>query len=250
MKILLSNDDGVYAPGLRALYDALVPLGEVTVIAPDRNCSGASSSLTLENPLRVMTLADGFMSVKGTPSDCVHLALNGLLDWEPDIVVSGINAGANLGDDTIYSGTVAAAIEGRFLGLPSIAISMASREPAHYATGGAVAKQLVQQLLNQPLASNMILNVNVPDLPIEQLNGLRATRLGYRHRSEPVLSSTDQGGRPIYWIGPAGRGQDAGEGTDFHAVEAGYASVTPLQIDLTAHRQIDHLASWIGGVEQ
>lgn len=250
MKILLSNDDGAQAPGLAALHEALLPLAELTVYAPDRNRSGASSSLTLEQPLRVQRLANGFYAVNGTPSDCVHLALNGVLGEDPDMVVSGINAGANLGDDTLYSGTVAAAIEGRFLGRTAIALSLVGRNPVHYATAARVARQLVEQLMVSALPADVILNVNVPDLPYEQLQGMAVTRLGHRHRAEPVLRAQDPHGRPIYWIGPAGPGQDAGKGTDFHAVEQGKVSITPIQVDLTAHRRLAVVEEWCRGLSQ
>lgn len=245
MKILLSNDDGALAPGLAALHDALLPLAELTVVAPDRNRSGASSSLTLEQPLRVQRLANGFHAVNGTPSDCVHLALNGLLGGDPDMVVSGINAGANLGDDTLYSGTVAAAIEGRYLGHSAIAISLVGRNPQHYASAARVARVLVERLREIPLPADLILNVNVPDRPYHELNGMAVTRLGYRHRAEGVIRSQDPAGRPIYWIGLAGEGQDAGVGTDFHAIEQGQVSITPIKVDLTAHNRIDALREWL-----
>ncbi|GAA5218416.1 5'/3'-nucleotidase SurE [Corallincola platygyrae] len=248
MRILLSNDDGVYAPGLKALHRSLSEIAEVVTMAPDRNRSGASSSLTLEEPLRVQRLDNGFFSVRGTPTDCVHLAVNGLLEQEPDMVVAGINAGANLGDDTIYSGTVAAAIEGRFLGRPAIAVSSVARHPEHFETAAKVAVTLVQQLVEHPLPSDQILNVNVPDLPYEQLKGIKVTRLGQRHRSEPVVRARDPGNREVFWIGPAGKGQDAGEGTDFNAIGQGYVSVTPLQIDLTAHQQRDALSQWVSSI--
>lgn len=248
MKILLSNDDGVLAPGLAALHEALTPLGELVVYAPDRNRSGASSSLTLEQPLRVQMLANGFHSVNGTPTDCVHLALNGILGEDPDMVVSGINAGANLGDDTLYSGTVAAAIEGRFLGRTAIAISLVGRNPSHYQTAARVARQLVEQLLASPLPADVILNVNVPDVPYAELRGMAITRLGHRHRSEPVIRAQDPSGRPLFWIGPAGPGQDAGEGTDFDAIRQGKVSITPIQVDLTAHRRLELVKEWAYGL--
>jgi 5'-nucleotidase len=248
MLILLSNDDGVYAPGLKALHQALSEVAEVVTMAPDRNRSGASSSLTLEDPLRIQKLENGFFSVKGTPTDCVHLAVNGLLENEPDMVVAGINAGANLGDDTIYSGTVAAAIEGRFLGRPAIAVSSVARSPIHYDTAARVTLELVKQLQKDPLPNNHLLNVNVPDVPFEQLRGIQVTRLGQRHRSEPIVRAKDPGDRDVYWIGPAGKGQDAGEGTDFYAVAQGFVSVTPLQIDLTAHHQREALKQWVSAV--
>ena len=247
MRILLSNDDGYQAPGLAALEKALSSIADTVVVAPDRDRSGASNSLTLEMPIRARRAENGYMRVEGTPTDCVHLAITGLLEEEPDMVVSGINAGANMGDDVLYSGTVAAATEGRFLGLPAIAVSMASHTPSHYATVARVALELVERLRVRPLDSDTILNVNVPDCPYEQLRGLQATRLGHRHKAEPVVKSTDPRGRPIYWVGPAGREQDAGPGTDFHAVRHGYASVTPLQVDLTRHAAIPVIEKWLEG---
>jgi len=248
MKILLSNDDGYQAPGLKVLAEALSPLAEITVVAPERNRSGASNSLTLEFPIRAEQAENGFIRVDGTPTDCVHLAITGLLDEEPDMVIAGINAGANMGDDVLYSGTVAAATEGRFLGLPAIALSMNDHAPQHYATGGRVAAELVEQLQRQPLAADTILNVNIPDLPYADLKGYRVTRLGHRHKAEPVVKSTDPRGRVIYWVGPAGAEQDAGPGTDFHALREGFVSVTPLQVDLTRHAALEALTDWIGGI--
>ncbi len=248
MHILISNDDGYLAPGLAALAEALGELARVTVVAPDRNRSGASNSLTLQRPLRAETVPGGFVKVDGTPTDCVHLALTGLLEEEPDMVVSGINAGANLGDDVIYSGTVAAATEGRFLGLPALAVSLASREARHYDTAARATAQLVRGLKQSPLPEDTILNINVPDRPWAAVRGFRATRLGFRHRAEPVVRSKDPFGRDIYWVGPAGPAQDGGEGTDFHAIEQGFVSVTPLQIDLTRHRGVAPLQDWLKGV--
>lgn len=245
MKILVSNDDGYQSPGLVKLAEALSALGEVLVVAPERDRSGASNSLTLDVPLRASRMANGFIRVDGTPTDCVHLALTGLSDVEPDIVVSGINHGPNLGDDVLYSGTVAAATEGRFLGLPAIAVSMYSFEPRHLETGAAVAVQLVQRLREAPLESSIILNVNVPDLPLDQIKGFVATRLGHRHKAESVIPAQDPRGRRIYWVGPAGPEQDAGPGTDFHAVRDGYVSITPLQVDLTRHSALERLAQWL-----
>jgi 5'-nucleotidase len=249
MKILLSNDDGYQAPGLRALAAALAPLAEIRVVAPERNRSGASNSLTLELPIRARHHADGVISVDGTPTDCVHLAITGLLEQEPDMVIAGINDGANLGDDVLYSGTVAAATEGRFLGLPAIALSMSRHDPQHYDTGGRVAQLLVEHLRRQPLAADTILNVNIPDLPFRQLQGFQATRLGHRHKAEPVVKATDPRGRTIYWVGPAGAEADAGPGTDFHAVRAGYVSVTPLQVDLTRRSALEGLGAWLRGLD-
>ena len=245
MKILLSNDDGYLAPGLQALADALTDVGEIMVVAPDQDRSGASNSLTLVTPLRARTMENGFIRVDGTPTDCVHLAITGLLEEEPDLVVSGINAGPNMGDDVLYSGTVAAATEGRFLGLPAIAISMNSHEPEHFETGARVASELVQRLVRTPISENVILNVNVPDLPYEALAGFRSTRLGHRHKAEPVVKSADPRGKTIYWVGPAGAEQDAGPGTDFHAVREGCVSVTPLQVDLTRHSALGVIEEWL-----
>ena len=245
MKILISNDDGYQSPGIRCLADALSALGQVTVVAPDRDRSGASNSLTLDNPIRATTAGDGFIRVDGTPTDCVHLAITGLLEEEPDMVVSGINAGANLGDDVLYSGTVAAAMEGRFLGLPAIAISLVTQLPTHLETAARVARELVGRLQQDPLPADTILNVNVPDLPWEKIGGMQATRLGHRHKSEPVIRATDPRGRPIYWVGPPGREQDAGEGTDFFAVRHGFVSVTPIQVDLTRYDALDKVAGWL-----
>ena len=247
MRILVSNDDGYRAEGLECLAVALRPLAEVTVVAPDRNRSGASNSLTLDVPLRVNAYGERMFYVNGTPTDCVHLAISGLFDIEHDMVVSGINDGANLGDDVLYSGTVAAAIEGRFLGLPTIAISLVAHEGRHFATAARVASELVMRLQRAPLHGSMILNVNVPDLAYESLRGYKATRLGYRHRSEPVIRATDPRGRRLYWVGPAGEGADTAEGTDFHAVNEGYVSVTPLQVDLTRHSAVADLGDWLGG---
>jgi 5'-nucleotidase len=251
MKILISNDDGYRAEGLRALTLALTPLADVTVVAPDRNRSGASNSLTLDVPLRVFPFdKDRYLVVNGTPTDCVHLAVSGLFDHEHDMVVSGINDGANLGDDVLYSGTVAAAVEGRFLGLSAIAVSLVIQQNSgqHFETAARVAAELVMRIQRSPLQST-ILNVNVPDLPYEQLKGYQATRLGARHRSERLVRSEDPRGRPVYWIGPAGVGQDAGPGTDFHAVASGYVSVTPLQVDLTRHAALDDVNGWLQGRE-
>ena len=245
MYILVSNDDGYQAPGLLCLAAALSEVAEITVVAPDRDRSGASNSLSLKNPLYVTRHDNGFHSVEGTPTDCVHLAITGLLEREPDMVVSGINSGPNMGDDVIYSGTVAAAMEGRFLGLPAIAVSQAAPCPQHFDTAARVAVWLVRRLRERPLPPDCILNVNVPDLPWEQLAGFRIVRLGHRHKSEPVVKSTDPRGRPIYWVGPAGPEQDAGPGTDFHAVRAGHVAITPLQVDLTRHGALATLTQWL-----
>jgi 5'-nucleotidase len=245
MKILISNDDGVHAPGLAYLATALGKIADITVVAPDRNRSGVSNSLTLEHPLRVVTAANGFYSVNGTPTDCVHLAVTGLLKTLPDMVVSGINEGSNLSDDVLYSGTVAAATEGRFLGLPAIAISLAGPRCEHYDTAAQIAKILVEHLKLQPLTSNTILNVNVPDLPFAELRGIQVTRLGTRHIAEPTIKDVDPRGRKIFWVGQPGPEQDAGPGTDFYAVNQGYVSITPLHFDLTHHKVLDELSTWI-----
>ncbi len=245
MKILVSNDDGYMARGIVALAEALAEIAEVILMAPDRNHSGASNSLTLHSPLRVRQVEENRYFVNGTPSDCVHLALSGYLPDDPDIVVSGINHGANLGDDVIYSGTVAAAMEGRFLGLPAIAVSLVGRHGKHFDTAARVACDLVKRLQNDPLPGDIILNVNVPDLPFDELTGVEVTRLGFRHRSEPLIEEKDPRGRTIYWIGPAGPGQDAGPGTDFEAVERGAVAVTPLKIDLTRHESLPQLKDWL-----
>ena len=245
MRILLSNDDGYQSAGLAALAAALAELAEIVVVAPDRDHSGASHSLTLGMPLRAAQVREDVWSVAGTPTDCVHLAITGLLDREPDMVVAGINHGANLGDDVLYSGTVAAAIEGRFLGLPALAVSLTGENPGHFETAARAVRILFEQLDQKPLPADTILNINVPDLPYREVRGFESTRLGYRHRSEPVIESHDPKGRPIFWVGAAGPGQDAGPGTDFYAVENKYVSVTPLQIDLTKHSSLDELAAWL-----
>ena len=245
MKILVSNDDGYLATGITLLADTLAEIAEVVVVAPDRNYSGASNSLTLDAPLRIHEVTDGRYFVNGTPSDCVHLALSGFLDFEPDIVVSGINHGANLGDDVIYSGTVAAAMEGRFLGFPAIAVSLVGHQGGQFASAARIACELVRRLQENPLPNDVILNVNVPDRPYEELTGVYATRLGFRHRSEPLIKTKDPRDRTIYWIGPAGPGQDAGRGTDFETIDQGAASVTPLKVDLTWHEVLPQLGDWL-----
>lgn len=245
MHILVSNDDGYLAPGLNCLATTLSEHAEVTVVAPDRNRSAASNSLTLDLPLRVSKMANGFFSVDGTPTDCVHLALTGLLKEDPDIVFSGINNGENMGDDVLYSGTVAAATEGRFLGLPSIAISINSSQPKFFETAAHAAVQLLQQLAKAPLPSDTILNVNVPDLPLSKVRGYKTTRLGQRHRAEPMIEARDPRNKKIYWVGPPGAQQDAGEGTDFYALDNQFISVTPLQVDLTNHQRLGLMDAWL-----
>ena len=245
MHILISNDDGYLAPGLQIIHQELKQIARVTVVAPDRNRSGASNSLTLQRPLRAEMTPQGFYKVDGTPTDCVHLALTGLLEQEPDMVVSGINAGPNLGDDVIYSGTVAAATEGRFLGLPAIAVSLASFSEQIFETAAIATRKIVQHLIEEPLPNDTILNINVPNLPWSEIKGFRSTRLGFRHRSEPAVKQKDPHARDIYWVGPPGNAQDAGIGTDFYAVANGYVSVTPLQIDLTRHEGVKPLGLWL-----
>ncbi|MFH0350770.1 MAG: 5'/3'-nucleotidase SurE [Chromatiales bacterium] len=245
MLFLLSNDDGYQAPGIVCLARALAALGEVTVVAPDRNRSGASNSLTLEKPLRAARAENGFIYVDGTPTDCVHLAITGLLERVPDMVLGGINAGANLGDDVLYSGTVAVAIEGRFLGLPAMAVSLAGSQAVHYETAARIACLLVKEIGHRPLPADTILNINVPDRPWNELRGLAATRLGRRHKSEPMVQALDPRGRPIYWVGSSGPEEDAGVGTDFHAVRSGDVSITPLQVDMTHYRALDTVSRWL-----
>ena len=245
MKILLSNDDGYHAVGLAVLAKAVSALADTVIVAPDRNQSGSSHSLTLDTPLRVGRTEQGVYFVNGTPTDCVHLAITGLLQNEPDMVVAGINHGANLGDDVLYSGTVAAAIEGRFLGLPAMAVSLAGEDPSHFSAAAQAVCVLLERLIRNPLPADTILNVNVPDMPYADLQGFQATRLGFRHRSEAVVKSLDPKGKPVYWVGPAGAGQDAGPGTDFHAIAKGYVSVTPLQVDLTRHKSVAAVADWL-----
>lgn len=245
MHILLSNDDGYLAEGLSALAAALREYADITVVAPDKNRSAASNSLTLEMPLRAYPADNGFIKVDGTPTDCVHLAITGLLKQEPDMVFAGINHGSNLGDDVLYSGTVAAATEGRFLGLPAVAISLVGSDPVHFDTAAHVAVTILKQLINKPLPQDTILNINVPDMAIHELKGYQATRLGQRHKSEPVITGKDPRGRTIYWVGPPGAEQDAGPGTDFYAINAGYVSVTPLQLDLTWYGRLDDLKTWL-----
>jgi 5'-nucleotidase len=245
MRILLSNDDGYLAPGLAALARAIKPVAHVDVVAPERDRSGASNSLTLDRPLRVKVGENGFRFVDGTPTDCVHLAITGLMETEPNMVIAGINRGANLGDDVIYSGTVAAAMEGRFLGFPAIAVSLVGKTSTHFDTAAAVVVQLVKHLHRHSLPADTILNVNVPDVPLEQLTGIEVTRLGHRHKAEPVVKSTDPHGNPIYWVGAAGPEADAGPGTDFFAIKRNAVSITPLHVDLTRYTALDQTVSWL-----
>jgi 5'-nucleotidase len=245
MRILLSNDDGYFAPGLAALAEGLKPLGEITVVAPERDRSGASNSLTLDRPLMVFRAPNGFMYVNGTPTDCVHMAVTGILDFTPDIIVSGINTGANMGDDTLYSGTVAAATEGYLLGIPAIAVSLVGKEFRHFATAARVARTLVERVAREPFGTPVLLNVNVPDVPYESLSGTEVTRLGRRHKAQPVVPGKNPRGETVYWVGPAGAAREAGPGTDFNALERGAVSVTPLQMDLTHANQIPIVSEWM-----
>lgn len=240
MKILVSNDDGYLAPGIIALADALRPIAEIVVVAPDSNRSGSSNSLTLDRPLSVYRADNGFYFVNGTPSDCVHVALTGGLSFKPDLIVSGINQGQNMGDDTLYSGTVAAATEGFLFGIPAIAFSQVEKGWAHVDSAARIAREFVERGFDM-LVKPYLLNVNIPNLPYEEMKGVKATRLGKRHESEAVIKTQDPHGREIFWIGPAGKAKDAGEGTDFHAVASGFVSVTPLQVDLTHTTQLDLL---------
>ncbi len=246
MRILLSNDDGYFSPGIELLANTLSCIAEITVVAPERDRSGASNSLTLDRPLRLRQAANGYYFVNGTPTDCVHLAVTGMLDYLPDMVISGINLGANMGDDTIYSGTVAAATEGYLLGVPSLAVSLASHQAAHFESAAEIARRVVERCLSDPWDKPVLLNINVPDLPVEKLRGIQVTRLGKRHKAEGVVKQISPRGETVFWIGAAGSARDAGEGTDFFAVENGFASITPLQIDLTHGAQIDVIRSWIG----
>lgn len=245
MRILLSNDDGYFAPGLAALAGALDGLGEIIVVAPEQNRSGASNSLTLDRPLSLRKAPNGFFFVNGTPTDCVHLAVTGMLDELPDIIVSGINSGANMGDDTIYSGTVAAATEGYLLGIPSIAVSLTSFEGNNFESAGKVARDLIERFIRNPVREHVLLNVNVPDLPYAELKGTEVTRLGRRHKAEPVVKMLSPRSETVYWVGAAGAAADAGPGTDFNAVERGFVSITPLQIDLTHRAQLASIRQWM-----
>jgi len=249
MRILLSNDDGYFSPGLAALAETIARVAEVTVVAPERDRSGASNSLTLDRPLTVKRAPSGFLFVNGTPTDCVHLAVTGLLDELPDMVISGINDGANMGDDTIYSGTVAAATEGFLLGIPSVAVSLAGRGTVHFETAAAVALDLVERFRRRPIGQPVLLNVNVPDVPHADLRGIEITRLGKRHKAEPVVKERNPRGEWVYWVGAAGGAQDAGDGTDFNAVARQVVSITPLQMDLTHFAQLAAVRAWFSPAE-
>ena len=245
MKILLSNDDGYFAPGLITLAEHLAKVADITVVAPERNRSGASNSLTLDRPLSVKEAKNGFFYVNGTPTDCVHIALTGLMSEMPDMVISGINDGANMGDDTIYSGTVAAATEGYLLGIPSIAVSMSQHNSTYFESAARVAVELVQHFQKKGFASPTLLNVNVPDMPYEALKGRVVTRLGKRHKAEPVIQLKTPRNETVYWVGAAGTPNDGGEGTDFYAVANNFVSITPIQVDLTNHSQLVELRDWL-----
>lgn len=248
MRILISNDDGYFSPGIAALADALRPFGEIIVVAPERDRSGASNSLTLDRPLSVRTASNGFLYINGTPTDCVHIAITGMLEHKPDLVVSGINDGANMGDDTIYSGTVAAAMEGFLLGVPSIAFSLVQKGHVHLDSAARVARDVVSRFIEQPYPTTqrpVLLNVNIPNVPYEDLLGLEPTRLGKRHHAEEVIRARNPRGDVVYWIGPAGGAKDAGPGTDFHAVANRRVSITPLHIDLTASALMEANRQWL-----
>lgn len=245
MHILISNDDGYFAPGLIKLAEHLATIAEVTVVAPERNRSGASNSLTLDRPLSVRQASNGFFFVNGTPTDCVHIALTGLMDTMPDMVISGINDGANMGDDTIYSGTVAAAMEGYLLEIPSMAISMSQHQATHFETAAKVTVELVEHIAKTQFSDVGLLNVNVPDVPYEQIKGKVITRLGKRHKAEPVIQLETPRGETVYWVGAAGQPNDGGEGTDFHAIEQKMVSITPIQSDLTKYEQLASLRNWL-----
>lgn len=248
MNILLSNDDGVHALGIKILYQELSKHFAVTVVAPDRNCSGASNSLTLLNPLRAETLDNGFISVNGTPTDSVHLGVSQLMSSIPGLVVAGINNGPNLGDDTLYSGTVAAATEGRHMGIPAIAVSLLGKHERYYQTAAVITAKIIKRIQKHPLAADQILNINVPDVALNEIKGIKVTRLGHRHKAEMMKKMQDPWQRDIYWYGTLGKELDGGEGTDFHAVANNYVSVTPLTVDMTAHSSINNIKKWMSEV--
>ena len=245
MKILLSNDDGYFAPGLNILAEHIAKIADITVVAPERNRSGASNSLTLDRPLSVKKASNGFFYVNGTPTDCVHIALTGLMDTMPDMVISGINDGANMGDDTIYSGTVAAAMEGYLLGIPSIAVSMSQHNSTYFETAARVAVELIQHYQKNGFSTPTLLNVNVPDIPYEELQGRTVTRLGKRHKAEPVVQLKTPRNETVYWVGAAGQPNDGGVGTDFYAVANKQVSISPIQVDLTCHAQLNDIKQWL-----
>lgn len=250
MHFLISNDDGITASGIQVLSECMEKMGKVTIVAPDQDRSGASNSLTLDSPVRIREIGERKFQVKGTPTDCVHIALTGLLAKDPDMVISGINNGANLGDDVIYSGTVAAAMEGRFLGLPAIAVSLVTQDkPQNFPSAAKAVAMLVDRMRKDPLPADTILNINVPDLAWAEIRGFEVTRLGHRHRAEPTIRELDPRGRPMYWIGPAGAEQDAGPGTDFNAIRRGYVSVTPIHVDLTRYQALDQVAGWMAEID-
>ena len=245
MKILISNDDGYSAPGLNILAEHIAKIADITVVAPERNRSGASNSLTLDRPLSVKKASNGFFYVNGTPTDCVHIALTGLMETMPDMVISGINDGANMGDDTIYSGTVAAAMEGYLLGIPSIAVSMSQHNSTHFETAAKVAVELIQHYQKNGFSAPTLLNVNVPDIPYEALQGRTVTRLGKRHKAEPVIQLKTPRNETVYWVGAAGQPNDGGPGTDFYAVGNNQVSISPIQVDLTSHAQLNDIKQWL-----
>jgi 5'-nucleotidase len=245
MRILISNDDGYFAPGLNILATHLAKIADITVVAPERNRSGASNSLTLDRPLSVRKASNGYFYVNGTPTDCVHIALTGLMDEMPDMVISGINDGANMGDDTIYSGTVAAAMEGYLLDIPSFAVSMSQHNPTHFETAARITVELVEQYAQNKIKSPVLLNINVPDIPYEAIQGRSITRLGKRHKAEPVIQLKTPRGETVYWVGAAGQPNDGGEGTDFYAIAHNHVSISPIQVDLTKHSQLAELKDWM-----
>ena len=245
MRILLSNDDGYFAPGLACLAEVLSEIAEIIVVAPERDRSGSSNSLTLDRPLSLHKSHNGFYYVNGTPTDCVHLAVTGMLDVMPDMIISGVNSGANMGDDTIYSGTVAAATEGFLLGIPSLAVSLVDASSGNYLTAARVAADMVMRCTNSALQCPVLLNINVPNVEYQQLEGIEVTRLGRRHKAEPVIKSQSPRGETVYWVGAAGAAQDAGKGTDFYSIQHNRVSVTPLQIDLTRYDQLDLITKWL-----
>lgn len=244
MHILVTNDDGILAPGIVALAEAMAQLGKVTVIAPDRNNTGASSKISLETPLRVTEIRPNWFQLNGSPADCSKLALSGFLNEEPDMVVSGINDGQNLGDDVIYSGTFAAALEGRYLGMPSVGFSLAGHS-ANFEAAAKYAQEIVKKIIRQKLDPEVTLNVNIPDIPYEEIKGMQVTRQGGRHFSQPLKPTFDGRNKEIYWLGETGDISDGGVGTDFHAIAQGYVSITPMQVDLTDHQKLNSVADWL-----